>query len=1448
VALAPVVPLAAPDLTLSLTVPPTATVGQSLAYTLTLANPGTVAATGVTASLPLPTGLTFTAASGSGGFTGAFDPLSGLVTFSGGTLNPGDSIPLTIEVTATAVGTHTVAAGSARVDPDNTVEEANESNNSTATDVVVTVSEPPPNAPPTIVVDTVNTTRFLRLTAAGPATVGGVLNDPTDPARTLGLTFLVGDAETSPGSLSVTATSSNEGVVPAANLQWTGSGASRTLRIVPEGVGYSTVTVTVSDGLASSRYTIEYGASAASANPTATVFPSGTSDASTAIAIDGQHTLVADDEDQALRLYRRDHSGWPVAQFDFTSSLGLTDLSGGVPAEVDLEAATRVGSTIYWIGSHSSGADGTARPNRERVFATSVSGTGAATTLAYLGRYDHLRTDLLAWDAGNGHGLGADYYALTSSAVQGEGGLQIEGLTMAPDGTTAYVAFRAPVAVTGGRPRALVVPVTNWTTLLSADGGTVGSAMWGAPIELDLAGRGIREIQSNGSQYVLIAGPVADTGSFQLYTWSGLAAEAPIARAELSGLTPEGIVQVPAGPLTASTTLQVVSDLGDSSFYGDGVPGHDLDDPLRKFRIDTVELGAASLTIAQIQGASQTSPWVGQAVVNVTGVVTARRNFGFYLQDPTPDANPATSEGIFVYTVSAPVVTVGQQLRVGGTVTEFRSGGNSSTNLTVTQIGSPVIEVLSAGNPLPAAVVIGSAGRRAPTEIIDNDGLTVFDPEQDGIDFYESLEGMRIEVREAVATSPTSGSGEIAVLPDGGAGASVRTPRGGIVVRPGDFNPERILLDNALAPLPKVHTGASLGTVVGVLDYSQNNYKLLVTATPTATGGATREIGSLVGAVDAVTIAAFNAENLDPTDGSTKFNQLANIVVQHLRSPDILTIEEVQDDNGAVDNTVVDATTTFQLLVAAIQSAGGPLYEFRQINPVDDQDGGEPGGNIRVGFLFNPARVVFVDRPGGTATSATTVLDVAGRPALSASPGRIDPTNSAFINSRKPLVGEFTFQGEPLFVIANHWNSKGGDRPLFGRTQPPVLSSEVVRNRQAQVVQSFVNSLLAVDAGARVVVAGDLNDFHFSNPVRIVAGERDLVAGSVVSSGRAPVLTALMATLPEGERYTYVFEGNAQDLDQILASDRLVDEGFALDVVHVNSEFHDQVSDHDPVLARFVFQFAPTNLRLVGNTVVENSAVGTTVGVVSATDRNVGETLTYTLTDSAGGRFTLVTDNGGTRLVVNGPLDHEAASSHSIVVRVTDATGHFTEQAFSIAVTNLVYEPTLFDVQRGQVQRSFVRYIDLYFQDTTATSLSQLISIGRVQLAFLGMQGTGTTLLSLTGRLTAVMGPAGTGRLALDMGSQGIGGNRNSSAGDGYYRLRLDLDGNGSFETTRTFFRLLGDLNADRAVTASDRNLLATLGGPYSPERDVNGDGVVDSRDRSLIRIGVSLPLLAIDD
>jgi predicted extracellular nuclease len=206
-----------------------------------------------------------------------------------------------------------------------------------------------------------------------------------------------------------------------------------------------------------------------------------------------------------------------------------------------------------------------------------------------------------------------------------------------------------------------------------------------------------------------------------------------------------------------------------------------------------------------------------------------------------------------------------------------------------------------------------------------------------------------------------------------------------------------------------------------------------------------------------------------------------------------------------------------------------------------------------VGFLFNPARVSFVDRPGGGTLTAVGVTADHGKAHLTQSPGRVDPTNAAWEDSRKPLVGEFVFGGRTVFVIANHFNSKGGDQPTHGRFQPPVRSSEVQRAKQATVLRGFVDQLLAVDKNANVVVAGDLNDYPFSPAVQT------LTAGGALKD--------LIAAVPENERYSYVYEGQSQVLDHLLASK--APRGVDYDVAHINAEFAQQASDHDPQIVRF---------------------------------------------------------------------------------------------------------------------------------------------------------------------------------------------------------------------------------------------------------------------------------------
>ncbi|MDZ7949699.1 endonuclease [Nostoc sp. DedQUE09] len=297
------------------------------------------------------------------------------------------------------------------------------------------------------------------------------------------------------------------------------------------------------------------------------------------------------------------------------------------------------------------------------------------------------------------------------------------------------------------------------------------------------------------------------------------------------------------------------------------------------------------------------------------------------------------------------------------------------------------------------------------------------------------------------------------------------------------------------------------------------------------------QVTSLVGSPTQLTITTFNVENLDPKKENVskvddrsprnvdddvrngKFTALANQIVTNLEKPDILALQEVQDNDGAELSSVVDATLTADTLISSIQSVGGPAYEYREIPPQNGLDGGQPGGNIRVGFLFNPQRVKlqklerFADDP-------------------------------AFLKSRKPLVGEFTFNDIPITLINNHFASKSGG-----------AASNPKRIQQATIVNKFVENRLTTDPNANIIVLGDLNDTPDSQPIKILEGNQ---------------LKNLVNKIPQDDRFSYVFQGNKEQIDQILITPNLFNNGNPeINAVHVNAGISGVVSDHDPVIARF---------------------------------------------------------------------------------------------------------------------------------------------------------------------------------------------------------------------------------------------------------------------------------------
>lgn len=374
-----------------------------------------------------------------------------------------------------------------------------------------------------------------------------------------------------------------------------------------------------------------------------------------------------------------------------------------------------------------------------------------------------------------------------------------------------------------------------------------------------------------------------------------------------------------------------------------------------------------------------------------------------------------------------------------------------------------------------------------------------------------------------------------------------------------------------------------------------------------------------VGDIDTLTLAAFNLENYEAQGGSYNLDKdLARIIKNNMLYPDVIVIVEMGDDVAtpityqnqgnayAPKDGNVTAVKNYSTIIEAVRANGGPEYEFRQIDPKDQDSGGKQGVNIRVGFMYNTARVDFVDRglvsnyyanthsgnvllpqeqwpvhawgdgqAGALLAETNTVPYGDGSGAhITQSPGCIQ--SSYFNKSRRPLVGEFIFKASPsaptFFVIACHLSSKTSDMPLYGQVQPPLLFSENARSGQARAINDFVKKLLSYDREAKIIVAGDMNDFAYSTPVRVLTGE---------AGGNRVLWSPAEEFMPVNEQFSYSYQGNLQQIDHIFVSRSIyeaIESTGKMDwkeicaIPHINSPFcrnnHINFSDHDPDIVR----------------------------------------------------------------------------------------------------------------------------------------------------------------------------------------------------------------------------------------------------------------------------------------
>ena len=310
----------------------------------------------------------------------------------------------------------------------------------------------------------------------------------------------------------------------------------------------------------------------------------GASDASAAVAVNENMFVVADDENNILRVYTTENRALPVSSFDLTKFLGTTS----VHPEADIEAATMVDDRIYWITSHGRNRDGKPRQNRYRFFATTVKTKGKDIVIEPAGT---ARRDLIhkLLETHNTQTLRLQQATRFDAKLKKKdrkklapkvNGLNIEGLCASRNKKSLYIAFRNPIPVDERTSiaQALIIPLNNFKEVIDKNDDPV----FGDPILWDLHGLGIRSMEYSPfhKTYFIIAGPHTSRRESVLYKWSGNINDKPVPvrriETQNNDFTPEALV-----PFKDSPKLLLLSDdgtlLADVSALNDCMEGELLD-------------------------------------------------------------------------------------------------------------------------------------------------------------------------------------------------------------------------------------------------------------------------------------------------------------------------------------------------------------------------------------------------------------------------------------------------------------------------------------------------------------------------------------------------------------------------------------------------------------------------------------------------------------------------------------------------------------------------------------------------------------------------------------------------------------------------------------------------------------------------------------------------------
>jgi predicted extracellular nuclease len=539
-----------------------------------------------------------------------------------------------------------------------------------------------------------------------------------------------------------------------------------------------------------------------------------------------------------------------------------------------------------------------------------------------------------------------------------------------------------------------------------------------------------------------------------------------------------------------------------------------------------------------IQGSGLWSPLAGTGV-RTGGVVSGTTRKGFFVQDPD-GGEEGCSHAIFVYSPRRQP-PLGALVEVEGKVVDFLL---EESERPTTQIQVADMRTLDEEGPGLKPIWL-TADRLA----LDNAALAAY---------LNSIEGMLVGIESgATFVAPSNPFGDYVVLPAGT--EAVRTRHGGVLIDP--ENPQRWypgfrIVDYSRAP--QVDVGSELlSPVVGPLNYRVSSYQIAalghIRVRPASINVEPAALKPEPTRATILTLNGFNLDtrvedpglvkdprrDIDDDVGDGRYRMLAAAIARDAAVPDIVALQEMQDNDGAEMTDVVAADENYQKLIRCVRKVGGPTYDWVDLPPKTGADGGQPGGNIRNGFLYNPERVAIVPD----------------------SVRRIGEDDSAFEDSRKPLMVRFRMLGtdRELAVINVHMASKRHQRGIFAPDRPGFDPRLEIRVRQASIVRDALVDL--AERGIDYYVTGDFNDFEFSETLRTLLGDESI---------------NLIDRLPREERYDYNHRGKSQALMHGIVSKKHADErGMEYEILHGNEligaepgQLGDKATDHAYVVAR----------------------------------------------------------------------------------------------------------------------------------------------------------------------------------------------------------------------------------------------------------------------------------------